>query len=231
MAGSQSNSRDTATEFVSDCPPLARPYDSGELEVDRAIHLAGLGLGVVAAVVAVVFAFRADTTAEATAIVVYAFGLVAMLTCSMAYHLTPVSRLKDIFRRLDHAAIFLMIAGTCSGFTLGRAGAEGSLWLTGLAWSLAIAGVVLKLLVPRKFEHVALVAYVAVGFISLAAVYPLLDDLDAWSLGLLLLGAALYLSGVAVHVWSTMRFQNAIWHGFVVLGASAHYAAIVMERV
>lgn len=222
--------RRMSDEYVSTSPALVRPYDSMELRVDRAVHIGGMILGLAAAGTATVFAVRAETVAESVAILAYALGLLLMLGASAAYHLTPASRLKDNFRRLDHAAIFIMIAGTCSGFTLGRPGVEGSLWLTALAWLLALAGVTLKIVVPRRFEHVALIAYITLGFVSLAALYPLWPTLDTWSVTLLLAGAAIYLGGAAIYVWSTMRFHNAIWHALVVLAAATHFVAIIIAR-
>jgi hemolysin III len=217
--------------FVSKSPPLLRPYDSSELEIDRAIHVVGIIFGVVAAFIAVALAIQADTAAEGAALGLYALGLAMMLGFSAAYHLSPASRVRDLFRRLDHAAIFIMIAGTCSAFTLGRPDAEGSLSLTGLAWLIAIGGVVLKLVVPHRLEQISVIAYIAVGLISVLAIYPMFDTFDDWTTALLLIGAALYLIGTAVHLWSALRFQNAIWHAIVVIAAASHYAAIVMARL
>ena len=132
-------------------------------------------------------------------------------------------------RRLDHATIFFLIAGTHSAITLGHANTPYSQWLALFAWSVALIGAALKILYPRRFERVAVAAYVALGLIVFFALAPLAGSLSTAVVILVAVGAFLYVSGVAFHLWEGLRFQNAIWHALVLCAAGCHYAAVVIN--
>lgn len=193
---------------------------------DRVVHVVGIGLGTAAAIALVVVTAIDGKLGDLVPILIYASGLVAMLGCSAAYNVFNTSVRRDWLRRFDHAAIFAMIAGTYTPFTTRLAGDWAS-GLTAAIWAVAAAGIVLKLLKPRRIETISIVLYLALGWIGLIAVGPFRAALDARTLALLALGGIIYTAGVVFHLWRHLPYQNAIWHGFVLVAASVHYVAVI----
>jgi hemolysin III len=204
-----------------------------EHAADRWVHLLGLGLGLPAALGVVAVAAIDGVQSQLAPVALYAAGLLAMLGCSAAYNLWSSSTHRDWLRRLDHAAIFAMIAGTYTPFTLKleRAWADG---LTAAVWALAVAGIAVKLVRPRTavrlhavpLHAISVALYLALGWIGLLALGPFTASLAAPTLLLLAVGGALYTAGVIFHLWQRLPYQNAIWHGFVLVAAGVHYAAV-----
>ena len=199
--------------------------------VDRWVHLLGLGLGLPAAVAVVIVAAVDGAREQVAPAALYALGLLAMLGCSAAYHhLRPhpedSGRRRDWLRRLDHAAIFAMIAGTYTPFTLllERAWAIG---LTAAIWGVAALGIAAKLGRLRHIEQVSVGLYLVLGWIGLVALGPFTASLAEDTLVLLAVGGGLYTAGVVFHLWQRLPYQNAIWHGFVLVAAGVHYAAVL----
>ena len=194
--------------------------------VDRWVHLLGLGLGLPAAVAVVIVAAVDGARDQLAPAALYALGLLAMLGCSAAYHLLRQSRHRDWLRRLDHAAIFAMIAGTYTPFTLllERAWATG---LTAGIWGVAALGIAAKLWKPNGIAPVSVALYLVLGWIGLVALGPFSASLGEDTLVLLAIGGGLYTAGVVFHLWQRLPYQNAIWHGFVLVAAGVHYAAVL----
>jgi hemolysin III len=202
-----------------------------ELVADGVVHVLGLILGVAGtAVLALLARFDGDRVAWA-ALFIYAAGLLAMLACSAAYNVFRSSRWRDWLRRFDHAAIFAMIAGTYTPFTTLRLSGAWSSGLTAVIWAIAVVGMAVKLLRPRRIEAISIVLYLTLGWIGLVALRPFLVSLDPTTLVLLAGGGMLYTVGVVFHVWKSLPYHDAIWHGFVLTGATVHYAAIVNETM
>ena len=197
-----------------------------ELTADRAIHAIGICLGTVGAIVLVGMTAIDGRPGDLAPILIYATGLLAMLGCSAAYNVFHTSERREWLRRLDHAAIFAMIAGTYTPFTtrLGNGWASG---LTAVIWTVAAAGIALKLWQPRRIETISIVLYLALGWIGLAAAGPFMAALDSETLFLLALGGIVYTTGVIFHLWHRLPYQNAIWHGFVLVAAGVHYLAVL----
>lgn len=193
---------------------------------DRVVHVVGIGLGTAAAIALVVVTAIDGEAGDLVPILIYAIGLVAMLGCSAAYNVFNASLRREWLRRFDHAAIFAMIAGTYTPFTTRLAGDWAS-GLTAAIWAVAATGIVLKLLRPRHIEAISIVLYLALGWIGLVAVGPFRSALDARTLALLTLGGVIYTAGVVFHLWRRLPYQNAIWHGFVLVAASVHYVAVI----
>jgi hemolysin III len=158
---------------------------------------------------------------------IYAAGLLAMLGCSAAYNMFRTSRWRDWLRRFDHAAIFAMIAGTYTPFTLLGLKGAWSISLTAVIWAVAAIGIAIKLLKPQRIETVSIGLYLALGWIGVVAAGPFMAAFDPVTLSLLAAGGILYSSGVVFHLWHRLPYQNAIWHGFVLAAAAVHYAAVV----
>jgi hemolysin III len=206
---------------------LSRESLSRELLADGVVHALGLALGVAGAATLVSLAvFEGDPVLRAP-LFVYAAGLVAMLGCSAAYNVFPLSPRREWLRRCDHAAIFAMIAGTYTPFTTLRLDGAWSSGLTAVIWSVAAVGMAVKLWKPRHIEAISIVLYLALGWIGLVAFAPFLASLDTSTLVLLATGGILYSVGVVFHLWRRLPYQNAIWHGFVLVAASIHYLAVL----
>jgi len=200
---------------------------STELAADRIVHLVGIGLGVPAAIAIVALAAASGAPAEVLPVGLYAAGLMAMLCCSAAYNLAPrTNPHRDWLQRLDHAAIFAMIAGSYTPFTvrLVHGWAEG---LTAGIWAVAALGIAAKLWRPEGVARISTVLYLVLGWIGMCAIEPFTQALATPTLLLLVSGGVLYSSGVIFHLWRRLRYQNAIWHGFVLMAACVHYAAVL----
>lgn len=202
-------------------------YDRAELWADGIVHIVGVGCGLVAAVVLIVLASVYLTGAQVAAVVIYAAGLLAMLGISATYNLLPVSRWKWRLRRLDHSAIYLLIAATYTPFIVQMKGSMTALGLLIGVWSVAIVGIVLKITLPGRFDRLAIVLYLVMGWSGVMIYDTVVSSLSAVTLGLIAAGGLLYSLGVIFHVWERLRFQNAIWHAFVLLGAACHYTAVL----
>lgn len=202
---------------------------AADYRADLAVHTVGLALAPVAVAALIASAFRDGGLREVVGVTVYGAGLLAMLGCSALYNLRTGSPRREWLRRLDHAVIYVMIAGTYTPFTL--------LWLPqrwGWAfcvavWAVALAGAGIKIAWPRRLERLSIALYLALGWSVLLVVEPMLASLTPLAGALLLAGGVLYSFGVVFHLWSRLPYQNAIWHGFVLLAVACHFAAIAIE--
>jgi hemolysin III len=158
---------------------------------------------------------------------VYSVCLLAMLGCSAAYNLASNAPRRRLLRRFDHAAIFLMIAGTYTPFTTCRLHGVWAIGMTAAVWIGAVTGAVTKLICPNCIERASIVAYLALGWMILVGIRPLLSYLDARTALLIGVGGVLYSFGAGFHLWRALPFHNAIWHSFVLVAAGCHYAAIL----
>jgi hemolysin III len=202
-------------------------YDRVELIADGAVHAIGVSLGLIGAVVIVVMATQSGAATGISSVVIYAVGLLAMLGFSAAYNMWPISPVKWVLRRFDHSAIYLMIAGTYTPFVGQLKDGVASAGLLLGVWLIAIIGVALKLLMPGRFDRMAIALYLILGWSCVVAYGPISAALPNASLWLLVAGGVLYSIGVIFHAWRKLRFHNAIWHGFVLAAACCHYSAVL----
>src|ERR1700733_13373943 len=188
-------------------PPSAERMADGLVQsVNVVLALAGcVALGVLAGTLV--------DTLRLAALAVYGAGLLSMVGCSALYAWGRGSRRHTLYRHLDHAAIFLMIAGTYTPFTVVSFDGAHGLWLLALVWTIAVVGVLLKLTAPRRFEPLSLPLYLIMGWAVLADP-ALLLNLPPPTIVLLVVGGVLYTVGIVFHL-ARMRYQEAIWHGFV----------------
>ena len=202
-------------------------YDRAELIADGVVHGIGVFGGLIAATVLVVLAAIYATGSEIIGVSVYAAGLLAMLVLSATYNLWPVSRAKWVLRRFDHSAIYLLIAATYTPIIMQVKDSIFAVALLIGVWCVAIVGVVLKLAKPGRYDRVAIGLYLAMGWSGVMLYDPVVATLPAMALWCVVAGGALYSLGVIFHAWQRLRFQNAIWHSFVLLGAACHYTAVL----
>jgi hemolysin III len=206
---------------------IAWHYDRAELIADGIVHGIGVFGGVVAATVLIVLAAIFASTYEIISVSVYAAGLLAMLIFSAAYNLWPLSRGKWLLRRLDHSAIYILIAATYTPVFAQLEDRVFAMSLLSGVWSVAAIGVVLKLFFPGRFDKVSVGLYLAMGWSGLIAYDAGMSSLPQLALWFIVAGGLLYSFGVIFHAWRRLRFQNVIWHCFVLLGAACHYTAVL----
>jgi hemolysin III len=213
----------------SEPPSIAyKAYSNGEMRADIAAHVVGVLCGLAGTLVLMLQASNGPLPLVLGA-TLYAIGLLAMLGFSAAYNLWPPSPVKELLRRFDHAAIFVMIAGTFTPFLLARVGGPWALGLLAFAWSVAIAGVVMKLLYPRRWERVTVALYIGLGLSIVVVIDQLSQTISPLSGYLLIAGSATYILGVVFHLWERLPYQNAIWHWMVLVAAFLHYSAVFTE--
>ena len=202
-------------------------YDRAELIADGVVHIVGICFGLVAATVLIVLTAVYATAFEVAVVSVYVTGLLAMLVLSATYNLLPVSRAKWVLRRFDHSAIYVLIAATYTPFIMALKESYLALVLLIGVWCVAIAGVVLKLALPGRYDRLAVGLYLALGWSGVMLYDAVVKAVPPLALWFVVAGGVLYSLGVIFHAWQRLRFQNAIWHGFVLLGAACHYTAIL----
>lgn len=203
-------------------------YSRAEKISDAVVHITGLTAAAVAAPALVILAvvWRSDVSAL-IGIGVYAATLVAMLLCSALYHMVPHPDWRGLFRRLDHSAIYVKIAGTYTPFTL-LSGWHGAALLTGL-WGAAAAGVVLWTVAPGRFRWAAFALYLAMGWAGIFVGWSLLDNLSPTVIALLLTGGSLYTIGTLFFLWERLPFHNTIWHVFVLAATATIFFAVLIH--
>ena len=202
-------------------------YDRAELIADGVVHVIGVAFGLVAATVLIVLTAVYASPIDVAAVSVYVVGLLAMLVLSATYNLWPISRAKWVLRRFDHSAIYLLIAATYTPLIMELKDSSFAIALLIGVWCLAISGVVLKLARPGRYDRVAVGLYLAMGWSGMMLYDSVVKALPSMALWFIVAGGVLYSFGVIFHAWQRLRFQNAIWHCFVLLGAACHYTAIL----
>ena len=219
------------TSSVQTAPARAdserRAYSVPELVADAVVHVLGL-VGAVAAGSVLLALTLLHTAPDAfPALLVYVSTLIVVLGVSLAYNLWPASPMKHYLARLDQAAIFLFIAGSYTPFLAIIGGTSTGVAMMSLVWGASLVGVALKLIVPQRFGRVAIVLYLAIGWSGVLVFQSLGQALPASTLWLLLAGGITYSAGIVFHLWEKLKFQNALWHVFVVAGASLHLWAVI----
>lgn len=204
------------------------PLQSPREEVaNTLVHGLGAVLAVAGLAVLAVAASRQGTAAAIVGCVVFGATLVLLYASSTLYHAMPRGRAKGVLRVLDHSAIFLLIAGTYTPFTLVSLRGPWGWSLFGLVWGLAVAGIALRLALRRRPTALFVGLYVAMGWCVVVAVRPLLAAVPGAGVALLAAGGLAYSSGVAFYLWRGLPYHHAIWHAFVLAGSAFHYAAVL----
>ncbi|MGQ9369212.1 PAQR family membrane homeostasis protein TrhA [Azospirillum sp. ST 5-10] len=204
-------------------------YSPGERLADTVIHAVGIvgaGLGALWMVPKRACCLPG---VELLSLVVYTGTLAVTLLTSALYNLAPAGRRKELLRRIDHAMIYALIAGTYTPFAirhLSRDGGRGEGLL--VAWGVALAGMVLEVAFPRRFERFGFALYLGLGWAVVVLAPSVWASLATPILTLVLAGGALYTLGSAVHLMTAVAYHNAAWHALVVTAAGCHFAAVVL---
>lgn len=203
------------------------------LEVSRGEELAnslthGLGalLGIVGLILLVTGATRHGNAWHVVSTAVFGTTLVLLYSASTLYHSIPGEHAKHLLQKFDHAAIFLLIAGTYTPFVLVTLRGPWGWSLFGVVWGLAVVGVALKFWFAGRFRVTSTLIYVAMGWLVLIAIKPLVAALPAGGMRLLVAGGLCYTGGAVFYLWKRLPYHHAIWHLFVLGGSICHWAAV-----
>lgn len=208
-----------------------RAFTRAEMIADGIVHGVGLVVALVAGSVLLTIAVLQTAPQEVVALSVYVGSFVTLLAASMAFNLCPAGPVKTWLARIDQAAIFLFIAGTYTPLLAALGDVPVAEKLLVFVWGTALIGVALKLLVPQHFGRLAIPFYLAIGWSGIVAFHALAAALPTTALWLIVAGGIAYSAGIVFHLWERLAFQNVLWHGFVVAGATLHLIAIFEAMV
>ena len=188
------------------------------------------GIGVVLSIVALVImiVLSEGEFLKIASAVVFGISLILLYASSTLYHFFTSLRWKAHFQALDHACIYLLIAGSYTPITLITLRGASGWWLFGVVWTLAIVGVLVKTLRKGKKDHwISTALYLAMGWLILFALKPLIRELPAAGVWLLVAGGFTYSFGIVFYAWNKLPFNHAIWHLFVMGGSVCHVLAVM----
>ena len=197
---------------------------------DLIVHIAGLTLALFGGGLALGLAVSNGMLGKVAAVSIYALGLIAMLAFSLAYNFAKPNW-QPFLRRLDHAGIFLMIAASYTPFTTQALTGAWSIGMTTAVWSLAVLGMAGKMFLPGLGKAIWVVLYLALGWMVVIAIKPMIEEVPAVAMWLLAAGGVVYSVGTIFYAAKGLKFRRAIWHGHVVAAAGLHYAAILVGVV
>jgi len=204
-----------------------RTQSRGEEIANSVSHGVALLAAAAAAPVLVLSAVRQGGAGRIAGASVFAATMVLLYLASTLYHASPRNRAKQVFQVLDRAAIFLLIAGTYTPFTLGVLRGAWGWTLFGLVWGLALAGVVLTAAGGVRYPKFSTGLYLAMGWLVIVAVKPLWLRVPSWGLFWLLAGGIAYTGGVAFYAAKQVRYSHFVWHLFVITGTACHFIAVL----
>ena len=210
--------------------PLAShtPVQSmGEEIANSVSHGIGFLGAIAVSPVIIASAIRHDSPVAIVGASIFAFTMIMLYITSTLYHALTRNKAKHVFQILDHGAIFLMIAGTYTPFTLGVLRGLWGWTLLGLVWGIAVAGVVLKAIGGIRYKRISTILYLAMGWLIIIAVKPLWLKMPLWGLFWLLVGGAAYTTGVVFYTTRRIRYGHFIWHLFVIAGTACHCVAVI----
>lgn len=202
-------------------------YTAGERVADFIVHMLGILGSVVGMAVLLIAAISTLPVLSVISVAIYGIGVFAVFCCSAAYNFVSHYSWKSIFRRLDHAAIYVKIAATYTPFVALKMTNWAGAVLLLLVWAVAAFGLTLKLWFPEHLIKTSYVLYLAQGWSVLLVAHPLAASVSNVTLIMLFVGGLLYTIGVLFHFWHSLRYHNATWHGFVVAGSGCHFLAVL----
>lgn len=204
-----------------------RTLSIGEEIFNSITHGIGTLLSIAALVLLVVFAAIKGNAWHVVSFSIFGSTLVLLYLSSTLYHSFTKAKVKNIFARFDHAAIFLLIAGTYTPFLLTAIRGVLGWTLFGIIWSVAIAGVVIRSIYLTRFRKLMVGLYLAMGWMFVVAIGPMLKNLPEISILFLFLGGIMYSIGVVFYVWRNLKYGHGIWHLFVLAGSIMHFFSVI----
>lgn len=206
-------------------------YSLKEEIANSITHGIGILLAIAALCILTVLAGRYGDIWYVVSVSVYGATLIMLYTASTLYHSIRKQRLKGFLQNLDHSAIYLLIAGTYTPFTLVSLRGPWGWGLFGVVWGLAVLGIVLQFMPARRGKTVSLMLYVGMGWSIVAAVKPLIHSVAAGGILFLVLGGLAYTIGILFYVRDKMNYNHAVWHLFVLAGSILHFFSVLFYVV
>lgn len=204
-----------------------REPTAAEERANSISHGLGLVASLAAAPILILTAMKAGSATPIFGVAVFAVTMIGLYLASTLYHALPETRGKGFFRILDHAAIFLLIAGTYTPFTLGVLRGPWGWTLLGLIWTLAIIGLILKAVPATRYSRVSIVLYVVMGWLAVIAARPILSQVPLPGILWIVAGGLAYTGGLVFFGMHRLRFHHFIWHLFVLTGTICHFFAVL----
>lgn len=202
-------------------------YGAGEERAHALTHGVGLLASVAGLAILVVAASLRGNALHVAACSVFGATLVLLYAASTFYHGLRSPRAKRVLQRLDHASIFLLIAGTYTPFTLVTLRGSLGFALLAAVWALAILGIALEAALPRWPRRLSLGLHLLMGWLVVVSIGPLVHALHPSGLTLLVVGGAAYTLGVPIYAWKRLPYNHAVWHVFVLAGSACHYSCVL----
>jgi len=202
-------------------------YSLAEEIAHATTHGLGLVLSIAALVVLVTLSALRGNGWHIVSTSIYGASLVVLYGASTAYHASWSPRAKGFFQTIDHAAIYLLIAGTYTPFTLVNLRGGWGWSLFGIVWGLALFGVALEAMTTPRVRIISIVLYIGMGWIVAIAIRPLVASVPTGGIVLMLLGGLAYTGGVIFYGWKRLPYHHAIWHVAVLVGSAFHFFAVL----
>jgi len=199
----------------------------GEEIANSITHGIGAGLSIAALVILTVLASRRGDAWRIVSFSIYGATLVLLYLSSTLYHIFLSLKIKNIFRILDHSAIYLLIAGTYTPVTLTLMRGAWGWTLFGLAWAMAIGGIIVTALLLDKLKALLVLSYVVMGLLVVIAIKPMIQMLPRGMIIWLFIGGACYILGIVFYLWKRLPYHHPIWHLFVLGGSISHFLGIL----
>ncbi len=201
-------------------------YDTKEEKLNIITHGIGLILSIAALVLLVVYSSIYGTAWHITSFAIFGSSLILLYSASTLYHYTQNPKWRQRLNIFDHSAIYVLIAGTYTPFTLVVLNGWIGWTIFGISWGLALIGIIFKLFFTGKYDRISTIAYVLMGWVIVFAIKPLVDTFPLNGLLWLLAGGIFYTVGAILYSSAKIRYNHAIFHIFVLLGSFSHFMAV-----
>lgn len=218
-------------QLASPGHPAPPPYTKGEEIANSITHGIGAGFSVLGLVVLVVLASKLGDPWKIVSSSIFGASLFILYLSSTLYHSFSGPRIKKALQVLDHSAIFIVIAGSYTPFTLVTLRGAWGWSLFGVVWGLAVGGIVLKIFTTGKLQVLSLTIYIVMGWLAIIAAKPLVTNLEMSGLILVVAGGLAYTAGVVFYVWEKLPYNHMIWHLFVLGGSICHFFAVLTNVI
>jgi hemolysin III len=199
----------------------------GEEIANSITHSVGIGLSIAALIILIILASRRGDAWKIASFSIYGTTLFLLYLSSTLYHSFVNPKIKNIFRILDHSAIYLLIAGTYTPLTLTLMRGTWGWTLFGLAWAMAIGGIIVTTFLLDKLKALLVLSYVVMGLLAIIAIKPMIQMVPRGMIAWLFIGGACYILGIIFYLWKKLPYHHTIWHLFVLAGSISHFLGIL----
>lgn len=206
---------------------IQRTFSFHEILANSVTHAVGVGLSIAALVILIIKAVNFGDGWHLAGFIVFGISLILLYLTSTIYHSTPSIRINALLQRLDHTAIFFLIAGTYTPFLLIKLRGTFGWTIFGLVWGLTLAALIAKIMFRNRFAKPPVGLYLVMSWFALLVFNQIMRDIGGLSLTYLLIGGAFYTSGIIFYLWRKMPYSHAVWHLFVLGGSIFHFFSVL----